>query len=205
MYVQGEELVFGALGGFAALTEHPGVGKLQRYLNNFAARAGFAPLGVDNKYGGCTHLALKKFATWYSKLPGSTLLYVGDTMFNSMGPLAVAQFLAPGVPPYAGLTGAELAEASTGWAEWVKAGSPACGSATSGGGDETGEEIVADGGDGNADITTGDITPPQIKRAGMGTLGWFLVGLGVVVIGGIAYYVATRPSSQPATAGLFEW
>jgi hypothetical protein len=192
MYVEDRGLVFNQLGSFfglGALTEHPAVGRLQRYLNNFAARAGFAPLSIDNKYGGCTHAALKKFGKWYAALPGSTLVYATDAGVDAAGPMVMGAFLA-GVPPYAGLTPVEVIECQTAFGEWVAEGRPACGAGVDGSG---GGDIVKDDGD----VVTDDIPPPPPpKKAGLGTLGWVLIGLGVVVAGGVVYYVATQ---KPAT------
>lgn len=193
MYVNGqqaEEMVFAAMAGFDALVEHAGVGALQKYLNDSAERAGFAPLEVDNKYGGCTHGTLKAFVKWYAGLPGSTLKYVGDTAFEAMGPMAVPAFLMS-VPPYSGLSGTELADAQRGFIEWVQAGRPACGSSI----DTADDVLLTDGGVGPAGgggVTTEEIiAPPQARK--LGTLGWVLIGIAVVAVGGTIYHFATRP------------
>ena len=195
MYVNGqqaEEMVFAAMAGFDALVEHAGAGALQKYLNNFAERAGFAPLEVDNKYGGCTHGTTKAFAKWYAGLAGSTLKYAGDEAFERMGPMAVSAFLLS-VPPYTGLSGTELADAQLGFAEWVAAGRPACGSSI----DTADDVLLTDGGavhtDGGGVTTEEIIAPPQARK--LGTIGWVLIGVAVVAVGGTIYHYATRPKT----------
>ncbi len=203
MYVNGqqaEEFVFASMAGFDGLVEHEGAGAVQRFLNNFAERAGFAPLGIDNKYGGCTHGTLKAFVKWYASLQGATLRYPGDAVFEAGGPLVVASFLAS-VPPYSGLTAALIADAQVAFTEWVAAGRPACGSSI----DSADDVLLTDGGavhTGEGGVTVEEIiAPPQARK--LGTLGWVLIGVAAVVVGGTIYHYATRsktvtPRSLPA-------
>lgn len=203
MYVNNQDLFFGQLGSFfglGALVEHAEVGKLQRFLNVFAEAAGFAPLSIDNKYGGCTHAALKKAAKYAATMPTMTLPvvgtvlrpvpYPGDAGTDAIGPFFLSVFLLQA------LTQDEINKTEDAWKEWVAEGKPACGVRTDG----TPPDVLpeppgpptppTDGG-----IVGGDIVP-QPKKAGLGTLGWVLIGLGVVAAGGVVYYVATQ---KPAT------
>jgi len=189
MYAHQDEIVFGELGdmmGFGALPVHSGVTVLQTYLNNFAEQAGFAPLSTKGQYGGCTHAALKKFCKWAGPLYG--LVYVGDALVDSAGPMIVVAFLKNAIPPYAGLSAANMLEADTGFKEWKAAGSPACGVST-GGGDETAK----------TDTVGGDIVSGGTAKAGLGILGWTLVGIGGVAAVAVIYHYATR-NQPPAPA-----
>lgn len=197
MYVNDSDLVVSGLEGlssFGALAAYAAVTKLQRLLNNFAEQAGFVPLSTRGQYGGCTQSALQKFGRWYAVQGGP--VYAGDAAVDAGGPAAMGAVLGD-VPPFEGLTPAEQAECQQAFGEWVAAGKPACGALTGGGGDEAKIDGEGDG----SGIVAGDIPPPAAQRAGLGTAGWFLVGVAVVATAGGIWYAATRnraPARLPA-------
>ena len=181
---------FEGLGEFGALAVHAGVTVLQKYLNNFAEQASFAPLSTKGQYGGCTHTALKKFCKWAGSLYG--LAYVGDATVDSAGPMIVVAFLKNAIPPYAGLSDANMLDAAAAFTEWKAAGAPACGTTSGvGSGDETAK---ADDGTAHTGIVGGGTA-----KAGLGILGWALIGVGGVAAAAVIYHYATR-NRQPAPA-----
>ncbi len=196
--VREEDLVFGMLGDFGALARHPAVGKLQRFLNDWADRgAGYGKLEVDEEYGGCTHATVKRFASWYASNPNATLVYSASQV--DMGPMMYMQFL--NVPPYGGFSASEMAELQKAFKEWDDAGRPGCGESTIPG---VGTDILPEpgtpgsgGGGGAPEVGTEEVIAPLTRKAGMGALGWFLVVIGV---GGAAYGVyrySQRPKALP--------
>lgn len=186
-----EDLVFGMLGDFGALERHPAVGKLQRYLNGFADSAGYGALEEDQKYGGCTHSTMKRFAAWYASQPNVTLNYVAAQI--DMGPLMYVQFL--GLPPYRGFSAAEMVELQAAFGEWDAAGRPGCGEGTIPGMNADGDGILPLPGTpgGGGTTATEEIIAPLTRKAGMGTLGWFLV---ILAVGGVGYGIY-RYSKRP--------
>ena len=186
-----EDLVFGMLGDFGALVRHAAVGKLQRYLNHFAENAGYGALEVDEKYGGCTHATMKRFAQWYASLPNVTLVYVASQI--DMGPLMYVQFL--GTPPYQPFSAAEMVELQQACGEWDEASRPGCGEGIIPGTNSDGDGILpvpgTEGGGGGTATT--ETIAPLTQKAGMGVLGWFLV---VLAVGGVGYGIY-RYSKQP--------
>lgn len=187
-----EDLVFGMLGDFGALTARPAVGKLQRFLNDWADDAGYGALELDQKYGGCTHATLKKFCAWYASNPNATLRY-SATAIDAGGPMAAAAFLA--VPPYQGFSAAELTELQQAFGEWIEAGRTGCGEGPTPGTYPGGDGILPEPGTpgGGGTTATEETIAPLTRKAGLGTFGWFLV---ILVVGGVGYGV-WRYSRRP--------
>lgn len=186
-----EDLVFGMLGDFGAAARHAAVGKLQRYLNHFAEDAGYGALEVDEKYGGCTHATMKRFAAYYASLPNVTLKYVASQI--DMGPMMYVQFL--GLPPYQGFSAAEMVELQAAFQEWDSVGRPGCGEGVIPGTNADGDGILPDPGapPSGGGSATEETIAPLTQKAGLGTLGWFLVALGVGAVGYGVYRYSKRP------------
>jgi len=172
---RGEQLVFGSLG---ALTSHPEIVKVQRYLNAYAAVAGYPKIGTDGKYGATTHRTLK-LAVAYWKEHGYPDYPSGDRIDSAGAATAASFFLHPPVAWPAGVQPAKpfgtgpdyakgIAAIHLAWQEWKD--QEASGSTEP---DAQTPSIE--------DLGPGDSGP--YEKAGMGTFGWFLIGAAVLAGG----------------------
>ena len=104
-----------------------GTRAVQRYLNAFAEAMGVPEIAEDGVWGCATERRLDRVVKWYYTRAGSTPAAAGVVL--GAGPVAATLFLR-GVPPYDGLSTAEIAEAQLGWNGWAAAGKPCSGSRT---------------------------------------------------------------------------
>lgn len=149
------------------LTKYPAVGKFQWWLNQFADRIGASKISEDQKYGSATQSLYQKVMKDVFGLPES---------YTAQGPGVAAALIVQssgGVPSVFGAD--EIRILQNAYSEY-KSGST---TPSGGGGGGGGEDL---------DITEMDIMPPQTSKAGLGTLGWVLIGA-VVVAGAYGGYV----------------
>lgn len=167
-----------SLGDLGALAAYPAVGKLQKFINAVGERAGLAPIGQDNKYGEVTHEQFKLVLRWLRQngYPATPF----ETGLDTSGPILYGAVLL-GTPPYQPFTIAEITVLQKAWSEWKTASGPVSTNidqevdAT----DDTPGEPTAT----VVPLTTEETIVPGAKRAGLGLVGWSLIGAGVLAAG----------------------
>ncbi len=177
----------GELGTFGALTAYPAVKHLQKFINAVGERAGLAPIGEDQKWGDVTEGQLKLIIDYlrdhgYPLLPASSYL-------DTTGPLFFAPFGLFSIPPYTPFTQAELGELLMAWIEYTRS---------------KGEIPTPDDGDGEppAPGTPPVVIDPGLKKSGMGTVGWVLLGSAALAAGYGVYRATRTPPRRPAMRRL---
>ncbi len=185
MYVRDDALIFAGVpfAGFGAV-KYAGVTKLQKLINEFAlGETKSFKIEEDGEYGGCTHGALQDLRAWYATThtSGFAPSAAGGTILDEQGPKAIASMLT-GIIATNKLSLGDLDDIQAGYEAWVARGKPACGA----GGSKPPATV---------DLTDddGEILGPSPQKAGLGTVGWFLIGLGVVAAIGAGYWWLTKP------------
>jgi len=190
MYVQDNEMLFAGLqedalifAGFGA-AKRDGVETLQKLINEFASEreAGYSKVSEDGEYGGCTHATLKLLHQWYTALGGKVVFAQDSGIIDEQGPKAIASMLT-GILATNKLSLSDLEDIQAGYEDWVGRGSPACGA----GSDKP--PATTSLSDYEETIT------PSVHKAGLGAIGWFLIGLAAVGAIGAGYWYFTRPAT----------